>query len=52
MTQQNAAMVEETSAATQNLLGINQTLAELASRFTVSGQSTQVLKPTGYARVA
>ncbi|GAB5461993.1 globin-coupled sensor protein [Hoeflea alexandrii] len=52
ITQQNAAMVEETNAATQNLLGINQTLAELASRFTVSGQSTQVLKQTGYARVA
>lgn len=37
ITQQNAAMVEQTNAATQNLLGINQTLAELAARFTVSG---------------
>jgi methyl-accepting chemotaxis protein len=52
ITQQNAAMVEQTNAATQNLLGINQTLAELASRFTVSGQSTQVLKQPGYAKVA
>ncbi|MDP3527223.1 MAG: globin-coupled sensor protein, partial [Hoeflea sp.] len=37
LTQQNAAMVEQTNAATQNLLGINQTLAELAGRFTVAG---------------
>jgi methyl-accepting chemotaxis protein len=52
ITQQNAAMVEQTNAATQNLLGVNQTLAQLASRFTVSGRSTQVLKQSGYAKVA
>ncbi|MEM5473497.1 globin-coupled sensor protein [Hoeflea sp. AS60] len=52
ITQQNAAMVEETNAATQNLLGINQTLAELASRFTVSGQTKQVMSQSRLARVA
>jgi len=52
ITQQNAAMVEQTNAATQNLLGINQTLAELASRFTVSTQSTQTLVQSGLAKVA
>tara|TARA_R110002020_G_scaffold39991_3_gene118315 strand:+ start:4390 stop:5898 length:1509 start_codon:yes stop_codon:yes gene_type:complete len=40
ITQQNAAMVEQTNAATQNLLGINQTLAELAGRFTTVGQGS------------
>ena len=45
-------MVEQTNTATQNLLGINRTLAELASRSTVSGQSTQGLRRPGYARVA
>ncbi|MEP3438908.1 MAG: globin-coupled sensor protein [Hoeflea sp.] len=43
ITQQNAAMVEQTNAATQNLLGINQTLTDLAGRFTLSGQTTQVM---------
>lgn len=52
ITQQNAAMVEQTNAATQNLLGINQTLAELASRFTVSTQSRQTLVQSGLAKVA
>lgn len=42
ITQQNAAMVEQTNAATQNLLGINQTLSELVSRFTVAGQTNNV----------
>ncbi|PWW04605.1 methyl-accepting chemotaxis protein [Hoeflea marina] len=37
MTQQNAAMVEETNASTQNLMVINGNLAELVSRFRVSG---------------
>jgi methyl-accepting chemotaxis protein len=36
-TQQNAAMVEETSAAARNLTGEVAALAEQASRFTVSG---------------
>ena len=40
ITQQNAAMVEQTNAATQNLLGINQTLSELVSRFNVGGQTS------------
>ncbi len=52
ITQQNAAMVEETNAATQNLLGINQTLAELASRFTVSGQTRQAQDQSRFSRVA
>ena len=52
ITQQNAAMVEQTNAATQNLLGINQTLAELASRFTLSGQGNQVKAQSRFARVA
>jgi len=52
ITQQNAAMVEETNAATQNLLSINQTLADLAARFTVSGSSTQVLEQPRYNRAA
>lgn len=41
ITQQNAAMVEQTNAATQTLLGINQTLSSLVSRFSVSGSSSQ-----------
>jgi methyl-accepting chemotaxis protein len=52
ITQQNAAMVEQTNAATQNLLGINQTLAELASRFTVSTSTTQPLVQSRLAKVA
>jgi methyl-accepting chemotaxis protein len=52
ITQQNAAMVEETNAATQNLLGINQTLADLASRFTVSGQGSAAPRQHGFGRVA
>ncbi|MCC0034012.1 MAG: globin-coupled sensor protein [Rhodobiaceae bacterium] len=52
ITQQNAAMVEQTNAATQNLLGINQTLGQLVSRFSVSGQSKQVLEPRRGARAA
>ena len=41
ITQQNAAMVEQTNAATQNLLGINQTLGQLVSRFSLSGGSSR-----------
>lgn len=41
ITQQNAAMVEQTNAATQTLLGINHTLSQLVSRFDVSGQASQ-----------
>ena len=52
ITQQNAAMVEQTNAATQNLLGINQTLAGLVSRFTVSGRRRQTMQATGYSAVA
>lgn len=52
ITQQNAAMVEQTNAATQNLLGINQTLADLASRFTVSTRTTQVMEQHRFSRVA
>lgn len=37
MTQQNAVMVEETNASTQNLMTINTNLADLVSRFRVSG---------------
>ena len=52
ITQQNAAMVEQTNAATQHLLGINQTLGELVSRFSLSGQSRQVLEQRRSARAA
>ena len=52
ITQQNAAMVEQTNAATQNLLGINQTLEQLVSRFTVSTHTTQVFKQAQFSRVA
>jgi len=52
ITQQNAAMVEQTNAATQNLLGINQTLEQLVSRFTVSGRSTQVMQQARFSRAA
>ncbi|OCW55716.1 globin-coupled sensor protein [Hoeflea olei] len=52
ITQQNAAMVEQTNAATQNLLGINQALAELAGRFRISGQSGRAAAPKPVARVA
>jgi len=52
ITQQNAAMVEQTNAATQNLLGINQTLEQLVSRFSVSGQSTQVMQQSRFAKAA
>jgi len=52
ITQQNAAMVEQTNAATQNLLGINQTLAELASRFSVSTRATQRLVQSRLPKVA
>ncbi|MEM5493941.1 globin-coupled sensor protein [Hoeflea sp. AS16] len=52
ITQQNAAMVEQTNAATQNLLGINQTLGQLVSRFSVSGQSNQVMQQPRYTRAA
>ncbi|MDF1608424.1 globin-coupled sensor protein [Hoeflea sp. YIM 152468] len=52
ITQQNAAMVEETNAATQNLLGLNQTLAELASRFTLSATTTQEMTHSRLDRVA
>ena len=36
MTQQNAAMVEQTNAATHNLMRVSTTLKELADQFTVS----------------
>ncbi len=36
MTQQNAAMVEETAAATHNLMRVSMSLKQLASQFTVS----------------
>ena len=36
MTQQNAAMVEQTNAATHNLMRVSTTLTELAAQFTVS----------------
>lgn len=52
ITQQNAAMVEQTNAATQNLLGINQTLAGLAARFTVSARSSQAMTQDRFASVA
>ena len=52
ITQQNAAMVEQTNAATQNLLGINQTLGQLVSRFSLSGQSRQVWERHAAARAA
>ncbi len=37
MTQQNAAMVEQTNAATHNLMRVSTTLKALADQFTVSG---------------
>ncbi|UDF28196.1 UNVERIFIED_ORG: methyl-accepting chemotaxis protein [Roseateles sp. XES5] len=46
MTQQNAAMVEETNAATHNLMQISTTLKGLVDRFTVSAvRSEQPAKP-------
>ena len=46
MTQQNAAMVEETNAATHNLMQISTTLKGLVDRFTVSAErGQQVAKP-------
>lgn len=41
MTQQNAAMVEETSAASHNLSGEANTLRQLSSRFQLSGHPVQ-----------
>ena len=41
MTQQNAAMVEETNAATHNLMQISTTLKGLVDRFTVSAERVQ-----------
>ncbi len=41
ITQQNAAMVEETNAATQELLRISQTMRELTGRFVISTQESQ-----------
>ncbi|MCR6502293.1 globin-coupled sensor protein [Shinella sp. CPCC 101442] len=41
MTQQNAAMVEETNAATHNLMQISTTLKGLVDRFTVSAARIQ-----------
>ncbi|WP_337183648.1 globin-coupled sensor protein [Shinella sp.] len=41
MTQQNAAMVEETNAATHNLMRISTTLKDLVDRFTVTAGRTQ-----------
>jgi methyl-accepting chemotaxis protein len=52
ITQQNAAMVEETNAATQNLLGINENLAELASRFKISGKAHASSSRPAYGRAA
>ena len=52
ITQQNAAMVEQTNAATQNLLGINQALAELAGRFTIAGKATHQGQRSGFGKAA
>ncbi len=41
MTQQNAAMVEQTNAATHNLMQISTTLKGLVDRFTVSAERSQ-----------
>ena len=41
MTQQNAAMVEQTNAATHNLMQISTTLKGLVDRFTVSAQRSE-----------
>jgi methyl-accepting chemotaxis protein len=41
MTQQNAAMVEETNAATHNLMQISTTLKGLVDSFTVSAERSQ-----------
>ena len=38
MTQQNAAMVEQTNAATHNLMRVSATLKDLANQFTVSNR--------------
>jgi methyl-accepting chemotaxis protein len=38
MTQQNAAMVEQTNAATHNLMRVSTTLKDLANQFTVSNR--------------
>ena len=46
MTQQNAAMVEETNAATHNLMQIGTTLKGLVDRFTVSAARSE---PSGTA---
>ncbi len=48
-TQQNAAMVEETSAAARNLAGEVGSLAEQASRFKV-GENTATVRPTSTNR--
>ena len=46
MTQQNAAMVEQTNAATHNLMKISTTLKGLVDRFTVSaGRSQPAARP-------
>ena len=46
MTQQNAAMVEQTNAATHNLMKISATLKDLVDRFTVTaGRSQPSAKP-------
>jgi len=47
ITQQNAAMVEETNAATHNLMQISTTLKGLVDRFTVSAERVQcTARPT------
>ncbi|MBC7281165.1 globin-coupled sensor protein [Hoeflea sp.] len=52
ITQQNAAMVEQTNAATQNLLGINQALADLAGRFTIAGRGSQTPQKSRLGKAA
>jgi methyl-accepting chemotaxis protein len=49
VTQQNAAMVEEATAASHLLDSDAAKLAELVSRFTISGQSSPALQPAAAA---
>ncbi len=47
VTQQNAAMVEETTAASMALLGESNTLKNLVARFRVAGVKSAALRATG-----
>ncbi|WP_312222857.1 methyl-accepting chemotaxis protein [Rhizobium rhizoryzae] len=49
VTQQNAAMVEETTAASMALLGESNTLRNLVARFQVAGAQSAALRATGEA---